>query len=128
MSGIAGCLALAEGTRPDADWAVRAARRMTHRGPDDEGVFADGHVALAARRLAVIDLSATGHQPIRSADGRFWMVFNGEIYNHAELAQRLRARGVQLRGRSDSEVLSHPSAGEGRDPRRKRAGLYAFAI
>ena len=128
MSGIAGCLALAEGTRPDTDWTVRAARRMTHRGPDDDGVFADGSIALAARRLAVIDPSAAGHQPMRSSDGRFWMVYNGEIYNHGELAQRLRARGVQLRGKSDSEVLLEMFAAEGKDALRRLRGMYAFAI
>ena len=128
MSGIAGCLALVEGTRPDTDWTVRAARRMTHRGPDDDGVFADGPIALAARRLAVMDPSAAGHQPMRSSDGRFWMVYNGEIYNHGELAQRLRARGVQLRGKSDSEVLLEMFAAEGKDALRRLRGMYAFAI
>ncbi len=128
MSGIAGCLALADETRPDADWAVRAARRMAHRGPDDEGVFSDGAIALAARRLSVIDTSTSGHQPMRSADGRFWMVYNGEIYNYAELAQRLRARGVQLRGGSDSEVLLETYAVEGKDTLRRLRGMYAFAI
>ena len=128
MSGIAGCLALAEGTRPDTDWTVRAARRMAHRGPDDDGVFADGPIALAARRLAVIDPSAAGHQPMRSSDGRFWMVYNGEIYNQRELAQRLRARGVQLRGKSDSEVLLEMFAAEGKDALRRLRGMYAFAI
>jgi asparagine synthase (glutamine-hydrolysing) len=128
MSGIAGCLALAEGTRPDADWVVRAARRIAHRGPDDEGLFSDGAIALAVRRLAIVDPSAAGHQPMRSADGRFWMVFNGEIYNHAELAQRLRARGVALRGGSDSEVLLETYAAEGKDSLRRLRGMYAFAV
>jgi asparagine synthase (glutamine-hydrolysing) len=128
MSGIAGCLALAEGTRPDADWVVRAARRIAHRGPDDEGIFSDAGVALGARRLAVIDPSAAGHQPMRSANGRFWMVFNGEIYNHAELAQRLRERGISLRGGSDSEVLLESYAAEGKDALRRLRGMYAFAI
>jgi asparagine synthase (glutamine-hydrolysing) len=128
MSGIAGCLALAEGTKPDADWVVRAARRIAYRGPDDEGVFSDGNIALGARRLAVIDPSAAGHQPMRSADGRFWMVFNGEIYNYAELAQRLRERGIPLRGGSDSEVLLEAYAAEGKDALRRLRGMYAFAI
>jgi asparagine synthase (glutamine-hydrolysing) len=128
MSGIAGCLALAEGTGPDADWVVRAARRMAHRGPDDEGVFSDGAIALAAKRLAVIDPSAAGHQPMRSADGRFWMVFDGEIYNYPELAQRLRGRGVTLRGGSDSEVLLEAYAAEGKDALRRLRGMYAFAV
>ncbi len=128
MSGIAGCLALAEGTRPDANWTVRATQRMAHRGPDDEGLFSDAGIALGARRLAVIDPSASGHQPMRSADGRFWMVYNGEIYNHAELARRLRARGVPLRGGSDSEVLLEMYAAEGKDALRRLRGMFAFAI
>src|SRR5215469_11895542 len=128
MSGIAGCLALAEGTRPDADWASRAARRMAHRGPDDEGLYSDALVALAARRLAVIDPSSGGHQPMRSADGRYWMVFNGEIYNYAELARRLRERGFHPRGGSDSEILLESYAAEGKDFLRRLRGMFAFAI
>lgn len=128
MSGIAGSFALAEGAKPDKDWTVRAARRMAHRGPDDEGVFSDGAIALAAHRLAVIDPSAGGRQPMRSADGRFWMVYNGELYNYAELAQRLRGRGVTLRGGSDTEVLLETYAAEGKDALRRLRGMYAFAI
>jgi asparagine synthase (glutamine-hydrolysing) len=128
MSGIAGCLALAEGTRPDADWASRAARRIAHRGPDDEGLFSDGDVALAARRLAVIDPGPGGHQPMRSADGRYWMVYNGEVYNTAELAARLRERGITPRGGSDSEILLETYALEGKDFLRRLRGMFAFAI
>jgi asparagine synthase (glutamine-hydrolysing) len=128
MSGIAGCLALAEGTRPDADWASRAARRLAHRGPDDEGLFSDAFVALAARRLAIVDPSTGGHQPMRSADGRYWMVFNGEIYNYAELAKRLRDRGFTPRGGSDTEILLETFAVEGKDFLRRLRGMFAFAI
>jgi asparagine synthase (glutamine-hydrolysing) len=101
---------------------------MAHRGPDDEGLFSDALVALAARRLAVIDPSAGGHQPMRSADGRYWMVFNGEIYNYAELAKRLRDRGVTPRGGSDSEILLETFAVEGKDFLRRLRGMFAFAI
>jgi asparagine synthase (glutamine-hydrolysing) len=128
MSGIAGCLALAGGTRPDADWVLRAVRRMAHRGPDDEYVISDGPVTLGARRLAVIDPSAAGRQPMRSADGRYVIVYNGEIYNYAELAQRLQARGVALRGGSDTELLLESYAAEGREALRKLRGMFAFAI
>jgi asparagine synthase (glutamine-hydrolysing) len=128
MTGIAGCLTLAEGARPDADWVGRAVRRMAHRGPDDEGAFSDGDIAMGARRLAVIDPSAGGHQPMCSVDGRYWMVYNGEIYNYAELAKRLRSRGVRLRGGSDSEVLLEMYAAEGKDALRRLRGMYAFAI
>ncbi|MBV9383661.1 MAG: asparagine synthase (glutamine-hydrolyzing) [Streptosporangiaceae bacterium] len=128
MSGIAGCLALAEGAAPDADWVNRATRRMAHRGPDDEGTHSDGDVALGARRLAIVDLSAAGHQPLRSADGRYWMVYNGEIYNAAELARDLMARGIQPRGGSDSEILLEAYAAEGKNVLRRLRGMFAFAI
>jgi asparagine synthase (glutamine-hydrolysing) len=128
MTGIAGNLALAAGARPDQEWAGRAAWRMAHRGPDDDGVFSDGHIALGAQRLAVIDLSSGGHQPLRSADGRFCMVYDGEIYNHADLAAQLRERGVVLRGASDAEVLLEMYILEGKDVLRQLRGMYAFAI
>jgi asparagine synthase (glutamine-hydrolysing) len=101
---------------------------MAHRGPDDEQVASDGPVTLGARRLAVIDPSAAGRQPMRSADGRYAIVYDGEIYNYAELAQRLQARGVALRGRSDTEVLLETYAAEGRDALRRLRGMFAFAI
>jgi asparagine synthase (glutamine-hydrolysing) len=128
MSGIAGCLALAGGTRPDAAWVLRAVRRMAHRGPDDEHVISEGPVTLGARRLAVVDPSAAGRQPMRSADGRYVIVYNGEIYNYTELAQRLRARGVVLRGGSDTELLLETYAAEGKEALRKLRGMFAFAI
>ena len=81
MCGITGCLALADGAGPDTEWVGRAAMRIAHRGPDDEAFFADQHLALGFRRLAVIDTSAAGRQPMQSADGRFVLVFDGEIYN-----------------------------------------------
>jgi len=128
MTGIAGCLALAGGTRPDEGWVLRAVRRMAHRGPDDEHVVSDGPVTLGARRLAVVDLSAAGRQPMRSADGRYVIVYNGEVYNYAELAQRLQSRGVRLRGKSDTELLLETYAAEGREALRRLRGMFAFAI
>jgi asparagine synthase (glutamine-hydrolysing) len=102
--------------------------RIAHRGPDDEAFFADQHLALGFRRLAVIDTSAAGRQPMQSADGRFVLVFDGEIYNVAELAQRLHARGVRLRSRSAAEVLLEMYAWLGKDVVRQLRGMYAFAI
>ena len=128
MCGITGCLALADGTGPDTEWVGRAAMRIAHRGPDDEAFFADHDLALGFRRLAVIDTSAAGRQPIQSADGRFVLVFDGEIYNYVELAQRLTARGVRLRSRSAAEVLVEMFAWQGRDVVRHLRGMYAFAI
>ncbi len=128
MCGITGCLALADGAGPDTEWVGCAAMRIAHRGPDDEAFFADHDVALGFRRLAVIDTSAAGRQPMHSADGRFVMVFDGEIYNYVELAQRLGDRGVRLRSRSAAEVLLEMYAWLGRDVVRQLRGMYAFAI
>jgi asparagine synthase (glutamine-hydrolysing) len=128
LSGIAGCLALAGGSRPDGEWVLAALRRMAHRGADDEQVIAEGPVTLGARRLAVIDLSAAGRQPMRSADGRYTIVYDGEIYNYGELAQRLAAQGVALRGGSDTELLLETYAVEGREALRRLRGMFAFAI
>ena len=128
MGGITGCLALAPGADPDERWVRAATGSIAHRGPDGDGFYADQDVALGTRRLAVIDLSPGGRQPMCSADGRYWMVFNGEIYNYLELASALRARGVGLRTDSDSEVLLETYALLGRDVVRKLRGMYAFAI
>jgi asparagine synthase (glutamine-hydrolysing) len=128
MGGLTGCLALADGAGPDPEWVGRAALRVAHRGPDDEGFYADPDLALGFKRLAVIDPSAGGRQPVYSADGRFVMVFDGEIYNYVELAQRLAARGVQLRTRSGAEVLVEMYAWLGKDVVRQLRGMYAFAI
>lgn len=80
---------------------------LRHRGPDDEGSWVDpkAGVALATRRLAVIDLTEEGHQPMASASGRYMLAFNGEIYNHGDLRRELQALGHGFRGRSDTEVL-----------------------
>lgn len=128
MGGITGCLALADGAGPDTEWVGRGALRIAHRGPDDQGFFTDPDLALGFRRLAVIDPSPAGRQPMQSADGRYVMVFDGEIYNYVELAQRLAARGVQLRGRSVAEVLLETYAWLGKDVVRQLRGMYAFAI
>ncbi len=85
-------------------------------------------MALGFRRLAIIDLSPGGHQPMRSADGRYWMVYNGEIYNYLELGQELRQQGVALRSSSDSEVLLEMYARVGKDVVHRLRGMFAFAI
>lgn len=128
MCGIAGCLALDSSAGPDSRWVDQAAQRIAHRGPDDDGTYSDFDVALGFKRLAIIDLSPGGHQPMCTADRRYWMVFNGEIYNYIELADELRAQGVTLRSSSDTEVLLETYARIGKDVTRKLRGMYAFAI
>jgi asparagine synthase (glutamine-hydrolysing) len=108
MCGIAGLMLSHAG--PKDKLAARAAAMnaaLAHRGPDGEGVWteAEAGVALAQRRLAIVDLSPTGAQPMLSASGRLTMTYNGEIYNFRELRRELEAQGVLFRGSSDSEVL-----------------------
>jgi asparagine synthase (glutamine-hydrolysing) len=128
MCGIVGCLALIAGEDPHPEWVGAASERISHRGPDDDGFYTDPSIALGFRRLAIIDLSAGGHQPMRSADGRYFMVFNGEIYNYAELADELRREGVPLRTTSDSEVLLEAYARYGKNAVHRLRGMFAFAI
>jgi asparagine synthase (glutamine-hydrolysing) len=128
MCGIAGCLALALEADPDQAWLARALDQICHRGPDDDGVYTDPDVALGFRRLSILDLSLAGHQPMRSADGRFWMLFNGEIYNYVELGAELRDQGVVMRSTGDAEVLLEAYALMGKDVVHRIRGMYAFAI
>ncbi len=128
MCGIVGCLALAIDADPDQAWVASVTQRIAHRGPDDEGFYSDHDVALGYKRLAIIDLSQGGHQPMRSSDGRYWMVFNGEIYNYVELGAELREQGVVLRSSCDSEVLLETYARVGKDVVHRLRGMFAFAI
>jgi asparagine synthase (glutamine-hydrolysing) len=103
---------------------------LAHRGPDDAGTYLDssGQVALASRRLAVIDLSPAGHQPMLSQDGRLALVFNGEIYNYRELRAGLLARGRRLRSRSDTEVILHLYQELGAQALDHLNGMFALAL
>jgi asparagine synthase (glutamine-hydrolysing) len=100
---------------------------IAHRGPDDEGFYVDGGLALGMRRLSIIDL-ATGHQPISNEDGSVWVVFNGEIYNYAELRTGLLQRGHQFRTNSDTETIVHLYEEMGDRCVEKLRGMFGFAI
>ena len=103
MCGIAGELRYQPGPT-EADWA-EISKLMRRRGPDDDGRWDDAHCTLAFRRLAILDLSARGHQPMIDPSGRYVLVFNGEIYNFRELRADLEARGETFSSSGDSEVL-----------------------
>ncbi len=102
-------------------------RRILHRGPDDEGYFVEENIGLAMRRLSIIDVK-TGHQPLSNEGNDIWIVYNGEIYNHAELRARLEVKGHQYRTRSDTETIVHLYEEYGRDCVKHLRGMFAFAI
>ena len=106
MCGIAGIVASDRLSADDRRRMPRMRDVIAHRGPDDAGVFLDDRAALGHRRLSIVDLAA-GHQPLSNEDGTIWIVFNGEIYNHADVRPELEAAGHRYRTRSDTETIVH---------------------
>jgi asparagine synthase (glutamine-hydrolysing) len=132
MCGFAGLLTTA-GYRPDelAAHAARMTAPLAHRGPDDSGVWSDAAagIALGFRRLAIVDLSPHGHQPMASPSRRYVMVFNGELYNFTELRRELELRGYTFRGHSDTEVILAAFEEWGIDAAVRRfIGMFAIAV
>lgn len=123
MCGIAGLVGTAPG-----DFAERLLPALAHRGPDDSGVWTEGTACLVHTRLAILDLSPTGHQPMASPCGRWRLVFNGEIYNHCDLRRRLEAEGHRFRGSGDSEVLLAWLADRGPAGLAQLRGMFALAL
>jgi asparagine synthase (glutamine-hydrolysing) len=123
MCGIAGILGRADG---DVVGAMLTA--MAHRGPDDEGLWVGRDVALGQRRLAIIDVSPAGHQPMAWADGDIQIVFNGEIYNFASERAALEASGVRFRGHSDTEVVLALYERYGERFFERLRGMFAIAL
>ena len=132
MCGFAGFLGAEAPDQPEA--VLRAmADALRHRGPDDAGVWFDGQagVGLAHRRLAIVDLTPAGHQPMRSPCGRFVLAYNGEIYNHLELRAELEAQNGHFdwRGHSDTETLLAALRHWGVEGALQRLnGMFAFAL
>lgn len=111
----------------DAADVHRMCQTIVHRGPDDEGIYAQGPVGLGMRRLSIIDLWG-GHQPIHNEDKTVWVVYNGEIYNFPELRRELEQRGHSFYTRTDTEVIVHLYEEMGADCVNKLRGMFAIAL
>lgn len=130
MCGICGSYALRQPSDPGQ---LEASTRymmgqMARRGPDDDGFWSDGGCALGFRRLAILDLAPTGHQPMITADERYVLIFNGEVYNFQELRPRLEQRRVQFRSTGDAEVILYALAEWGVKALEQFNGMFALAF
>ena len=127
MCGIAGIVHL-DGAPASPVLLKRMTDAIAHRGPDGEGQYVEGPVGLGHRRLAIIDLSPAGHQPMVTRDGRYVLTYNGEIYNFQEIRAELESLRYQFRSRTDSEVLLYAFAEWGLKALDRFNGMFAFAL
>ncbi len=127
MCGIVGKFSYQK-TAGDTRLMQALANIISHRGPDDEGFYADEYVQFGFRRLSILDLTRAGHQPMLSDDGKIVLIFNGEIYNYLELKNVLAARGHSFRSRSDTEVILRAYIEWGVDCVQHFNGMWSFAL
>ena len=127
MCGIAGILNL-NGVPVSPSVLRTMTDAIAHRGPDGEGFYVDSFIGLGHRRLAIIDLSSAGHQPMATPDGQLVISYNGEIYNFRELRTELEALGYRFRSRTDTEVLLYAYSEWGEKALERLNGMFAFAI
>ena len=127
MCGVA-AVAMLDGRPAPADIVRRMTKALEHRGPDDEGLHLSGSVALGFRRLSILDLTPSGHQPMSTPDGSVTIVFNGEIYNYIELRTELEARGRTFKSSGDTEVLLQAYCEWGAQCLPKLNGMWAFLV
>ena len=128
MCGIGAILQLDDSPVPGLEARLALMNQLLeHRGPDDDGFYIDGGLAIGMRRLSIIDL-VTGRQPISNEDGSIWIVFNGEIYNFQELRDDLIRRGHTFQTGTDTEAIVHLYEDEGERCVERLRGMFAFAI
>jgi asparagine synthase (glutamine-hydrolysing) len=130
MCGICGVLSFNGSFSVEQSVVEQMTELLSHRGPDDGGLWVGGddRVALGHRRLAIVDLSPQGRQPMTNEDGRLWITFNGEIYNHRELRKGLEDRGHQYRSQTDTETILHLYEEDGAHCVDRMHGMFALAI
>src|SRR5712675_1881198 len=127
MCGICGKLEFDSGAKVAPELLDRMMHAIAHRGPDGTGKYISGPAGLGHTRLAIIDLS-TGDQPLSNEDGTIWTVFNGEIYNFAELRTELQQSGHRFRSNTDTEVIVHAYEQWGEQAVTRFRGMFAFAL
>src|SRR5438132_1686302 len=127
MCGIAGIINLDPDQPVDAERLCRMRDVLRHRGPDGQGLWTEGPVGLAHRRLSIVDI-AGGAQPMTTGDESTWIVYNGEIYNHPQLKPQLEARGYRYRTHSDTETILHIYMDAGEGCVEHLRGMFAFAL
>lgn len=128
MCGISGKFLFDRARAVDPVLLARMNGILAHRGPDDAGVYHDGAIGLANRRLSIIDLSPAGHQPMSNPAGTLWITYNGEVYNFQELRSELEREGVAFRSNTDTEVILALYERHGSRCLRYLRGMFAFAI
>lgn len=128
MCGINGILHLQLQKKIDERVLVKMRDSLEHRGPDDKGLFIENNIGFGHRRLSILDVSLAGHQPFLSEDGRYVMVYNGEIYNFKEFYPELKSNGFDIRTTSDTEVLMKLFQLHGLKMLNRLNGMFAFAI
>jgi len=127
MCGICGIAVTPGGPRVSSEILAGMCRQIVHRGPDDEGFYADDHVGLGNRRLSIIDVEG-GHQPLSNEDGTIWIAYNGEAYNFSEIRDELIGCGHAFKTRSDTETMVHAYEEWGTAFIRRFRGMFAFAL
>src|SRR5271165_12933 len=127
MCGISGIFEFDQARVMARETVHRMNESLRHRGPDDEGIFVGSGIGLGHRRLSIIDV-AGGHQPISNEDGTVWVMFNGEIYNYADLRKELLSRGHKFTTRSDTEAIVHLYEDFGEECFAKLRGMFALAL
>jgi asparagine synthase (glutamine-hydrolysing) len=127
MCGICGKINF-DNTPVEESLLTRMTSCLTHRGPDDQGIYLDNNIGLGHRRLSIIDLSSLARQPMTNEAGTVWIVFNGEIYNFPELRTELITKGHSFRSRSDTETIIHLYEEFGTECLKYLRGMFAFAL
>lgn len=131
MCGICGVLHFDRSSQSvDEALLRRMTEKIAHRGPDSDGIYISPqkNLGFGFRRLAIVDLSAAANQPMCNEDGTVWIIFNGEVYNHAKLRPALEAAGHRYKSRSDTETLIHAYEEYGPEFVQKLEGMFAIAL